>query len=365
MIASASNGSTASNQTFRWQAVNADGASPSANLSLLFGAGNNAPAPTGLSVAPNGIVAFASWQTFPGTGNGTITGVTAGSGLVGGGMSGNIQLAVDPTVARTNASNMFGAAQIVNGTMTTTSFTGSGAGLTNLPATNLTGTISDGNLPGDVPRLSLANTFTSPQTVTSNVSGGSALTASNSSGNGVFGSGSNYGVAGSSNSGTGVSGESDAGTGVYGETGSTSATVAAGVFYNSAGNNAGNILLGQSGNVTKFSVDGKGDVAASGSVSIGGGTPIIKHLSIQVSATFPGLKPGTCTAAIFTHTGAADGDTIAMGVPNAMMTVAGGPIYSAWVSAADTITIRECNLDPNINQKTGASGTIRVDLWKH
>ncbi|HEV2233805.1 MAG TPA: hypothetical protein VGV68_10425, partial [Terriglobia bacterium] len=77
------------------------------------------------------------------------------------------------------------------------------------------------------------------------------------------------------------------------------------------------------------------------------------------------LKPGTCTAAIFTHTGAADGDTIAMGVPNAMMTVAGVPIYSAWVSAADTITIRECNLDPNINQKTGASGTIRVDLWKH
>ncbi|HEV2234291.1 MAG TPA: hypothetical protein VGV68_12930, partial [Terriglobia bacterium] len=301
--------------------MNAHGASPSANLSLLFGAGNNAPAPTGLSVAPNGIVAFASGQTFPGTGNGTITGVTAGSGLVGGGMSGNIQLAVDPTVARTNASNMFGAAQIVNGTMTATSFTGSGAGLTNLPTTNLTGTISDGNLPGDVPRLGLANTFTSPQTVTSNVSGGSALTASNSSGNSVFGSGSNYGVAGVSNAGNGVSGSSGAGSGVYGSS--------------LAGNNAGNILLGQSGNVTKFSVDGKGDVAASGSVSIGGGTPIIKHLSIQVSATFPGLKPGTCTAAIFTHTGAADGDTIAMGVPNAMMTVAGVPIYSAWVSAAD------------------------------
>lgn len=103
-----------------------------------------------------------------------------------------------------------------------------------------------------------------------------------------------------------------------------------------------------------------------GNVRIGaGGTPMVEHLSMAFSVTFTGLKPSTCTTANFTLTGAADGDTVALGVPNAMMTVAGIPSYSAWVSAANTITIRACNLDPNANEKTGASGTIRVDVWEH
>jgi hypothetical protein len=67
LIASASNGTTASSQTFRWQTLNADGATPSANLNLLFGSSGSTPQPTGLSVAPNGIVTFVSAQTFNGT----------------------------------------------------------------------------------------------------------------------------------------------------------------------------------------------------------------------------------------------------------------------------------------------------------
>jgi hypothetical protein len=66
LTASASNGTTASAQTFSWQAVNVDGAAPSANLELLFGSAGAAPAATGLSVAPNGIFTFAPNQTFPG-----------------------------------------------------------------------------------------------------------------------------------------------------------------------------------------------------------------------------------------------------------------------------------------------------------
>jgi trimeric autotransporter adhesin len=54
LTASASNGSTASNQTFRWQAANADGTTPSANLNLLFGSAGATPVATGFSVAPNG-----------------------------------------------------------------------------------------------------------------------------------------------------------------------------------------------------------------------------------------------------------------------------------------------------------------------
>lgn len=43
------------------------------------------------------------------------------------------------------------------------------------------------------------------------------------------------------------------------------------------------------------------------------------------SVAFAGLKPSTCTTANFTLTGAADGHTLALGIPNAMMTVAGIP----------------------------------------
>jgi hypothetical protein len=67
LVASASNGTSASSQTFRWQTLNADGANPSANLNLLFGSSGSPPQPTGLSVAPNGIVTFVPAQTFNGT----------------------------------------------------------------------------------------------------------------------------------------------------------------------------------------------------------------------------------------------------------------------------------------------------------
>ncbi len=67
LMASASNGTTAISQTFRWQTLNADGATPSANLNLLFGASGSTPQPTGLSVAPNGVVTFVATQTFNGT----------------------------------------------------------------------------------------------------------------------------------------------------------------------------------------------------------------------------------------------------------------------------------------------------------
>jgi energy-converting hydrogenase Eha subunit A len=109
-----------------------------------------------------------------------------------------------------------------------------------------------------------------------------------------------------------------------------------------------------------------GNLTATGTVAIGsGGTPILEHLSLTLNLTFPALKPSVCTNLDFTFAGASDGDTVALGIPNAMMTVTGTPNYVAWVSAANTITVRACNLNPNNNQKTGASGTIRVDVWKH
>jgi hypothetical protein len=38
-------------------------------------------------------------------------------------------------------------------------------------------------------------------------------------------------------------------------------------------------------------------------------------------------------------------------------------IYTAWVSAANTVTVQACDILGT--QKTAGTGSIRVDLWKH
>lgn len=108
-----------------------------------------------------------------------------------------------------------------------------------------------------------------------------------------------------------------------------------------------------------------GNLAIAGTVALGGGTPILEHLSLTVSPTFPALKAQACSNANFTFTGASDGDTIALGVPNSRMTGGGTLNYFAWVAAANTITIRACNIDSSAKQTTAGSGAIRVDVWKH
>jgi len=116
-----SSGNAAVNQTFQWQAepANNDTGNPAGTLNLLFGSGTNKPTETGLNIASNGLIMFASGQTFPGTGTGTITGVTAGSGLLGGGTGGNVTLNVDTTkVPQLNTTNSFTGNQSVTGNVT-------------------------------------------------------------------------------------------------------------------------------------------------------------------------------------------------------------------------------------------------------
>jgi hypothetical protein len=73
-----SSNSTTVGEKFQWQAepVNNDTASPSGALSLLFASGSGAPAETGLKISSKGLLTFASGQTFPGAGKGTVTSVS-------------------------------------------------------------------------------------------------------------------------------------------------------------------------------------------------------------------------------------------------------------------------------------------------
>jgi hypothetical protein len=123
--ASAFNSSTSSavNQNLRWQAEVAanNTAAPSGSMNLLYGSGSTALVETGFKIASNGRITFAAGQTFPGTGPGTITGVTAGTDLTGGGTSGVVTLRVDTTkVPQLAAANTFTGNQTVNGNVTAT-----------------------------------------------------------------------------------------------------------------------------------------------------------------------------------------------------------------------------------------------------
>jgi hypothetical protein len=84
--------STSIGQHFRWQAEAAgnDTGNPSGTLNLLYAPGSGTPAETGLLVNSKGLFTFGTGQTFPGVG--TITGVTAGAGLTGGGTTGTVNV---------------------------------------------------------------------------------------------------------------------------------------------------------------------------------------------------------------------------------------------------------------------------------
>ena len=113
--------STPMNQTFQWQAepVSNNTAAPSGSLNLLFGLGNTKPSETGLHIGSSGLISFASGQAFPGTG--TISGITAGSGLTGGGTKGAVTLNLDATkVPLLTTGNTFAGNQTVNGNLSAT-----------------------------------------------------------------------------------------------------------------------------------------------------------------------------------------------------------------------------------------------------
>lgn len=99
LLAASFDGSTnaSTSQHFRWQAEAAanDTARPAATLNLLYASGSGAPTETGLFVNSKGLMTFAAGQAFPGTA--TITGLTAGSGLAGGGTAGVVTLGLTAT----------------------------------------------------------------------------------------------------------------------------------------------------------------------------------------------------------------------------------------------------------------------------
>jgi uncharacterized repeat protein (TIGR03803 family) len=105
-----------------------------------------------------------------------------------------------------------------------------------------------------------------------------------------------------------------------------------------------------------------GNSATTGTTTLGSsGTPIVQHLSMTFNPSFQPIKNG-CTSENFTFAGVNDGDSVALGIPNERMTAA-DILYTGWVSAANTVTIRACAF--STKPKSFGSGAIRVDIWQH
>lgn len=97
------------------------------------------------------------------------------------------------------------------------------------------------------------------------------------------------------------------------------------------------------------------------SVQIGNGTAIAKHLSAQASLDFDFSAAGiTCQDLTITVTGAAAGNTCSIGLATTLGT---GVLTSCWISAANTCTVRAC--DVTSANGNPAAQTIRCDVWQH
>ena len=130
-------------QSFAWQALSAGNntSSPTANLSLLFGS-ETGLTPTGLSIAPNGIITFASGQTFPGMNN-----LGSGSGTVNIGTTGQIAYYA-------SNGNAVGSLNTLPVTAGGTGASDAARALANLGAMPLTGGAFTGTLSGTSASLS-------------------------------------------------------------------------------------------------------------------------------------------------------------------------------------------------------------------
>ena len=214
---------------FQWQAeaTGNNTTSPSATLNLLFNTDPNSPAQTGLKISSKGLFTFAPGQTFPGTG--TITGITtaSGSGLMGGGSSGSLNLSL---------TDLCSSNQVLqwNGTKWVCSSAGSGtiSGVTAGTDLKGGGTSGDVTLSVDttkVPQLAVSNTFTGSQTINAN-GGTSALSVTQQAT-----SGQTYGILGttdsSGNRSAGILGQNLASSGIgFGVEGYLADDDGAGVF---------------------------------------------------------------------------------------------------------------------------------------
>ena len=257
-------------------------------------------------------ITFATGQTFPGAG--TITAVTAGTGLTGGGTTGAIKLALDPKAVPTlTGSPVFNGSSgngMVGDTAGNTVGTAGVLGMAGSGNTSGFGGIAGvwGNASAHVGVLGTSDQYAGVQGISKTGYGVQGTSTSNTAVSGTSGSGA--GVAGSSTTGAGMVGYTAGSTlgtaGTFGIAGSrTSFNGIAGIWGDAATHVGVFGSSNQYAGVSGASVSGAGVQGSSTSGSGGSFT------SSGAVATLASVNSGTTTAsAIYAQTSGSDASTI-------------------------------------------------------
>lgn len=127
--------------------------------------------------------------------------------------------------------------------------------------------------------------------------------------------------------------------------------------------NASSTLLSNTGNAY-FGGTATSTFSSAGALTIAGGTAITKHLSATASLDFPVIGASSCQSLTIAVTGAADGDTVSLGVPTALANASSTFAITGFVSAANTVTARVCQVAASASSDPAAA-TVRADVWQH
>jgi len=128
---------------------------------------------------------------------------------------------------------------------------------------------------------------------------------------------------------------------------------------------SGNFSIGNNSDTAPLAVGtaAQFQVSGAGAVTIGGGTPIKQHLSVMAALAFGGFAEQACNTLNVPVNGAAEGDSVALGIPNALGSL-DGMTWFGWVSGPGVVSIRGCNATPH-KVAAPAAASIRVDVWQH
>jgi hypothetical protein len=128
---------------------------------------------------------------------------------------------------------------------------------------------------------------------------------------------------------------------------------------------SGNFSIGNASDTAPLAVGtaGQFQVSLAGAATIGGGTAITRHISVSTALAFPQFSAGSCNTLTVTAAGAADGDSVALGIPNALAAI-NGLAWFGWVSAPGMVSVRGCNVS-NVSVAAPPAANVRVDVWQH
>lgn len=107
-----------------------------------------------------------------------------------------------------------------------------------------------------------------------------------------------------------------------------------------------------------------GNTTTTGTLRVGSsGATLQKFLSNTASLDFGATAAGTCDVLTITVAGAAVGDTVALGLPHALVNADAYQSFYGWVSATNTVSVRRCNLTNSTTALSNpAAATVRATV---